>query len=57
MSKEAAKKLMLYMAANKDLRKKTNGLSGVEDMVIAAVDAGYDITEEYLKRCPPTAEK
>lgn len=48
MSKENAQKLFNELETNKELREKLAGLENPADIVKAAVEAGYEITEAEL---------
>ena len=44
MSKETAQKLITELQTNKELKAKIKGITDTEQLVKAAVDAGYDVT-------------
>ena len=48
MSKENAQKLFTELETNKELKEKLAGLENPADIVKAAVEAGYDVTESEL---------
>ena len=48
MSKENAQKLFTELETNKELREKLSGLEKPADIVKAAAEAGYEITEAEL---------
>ena len=48
MSKETAQKLFAALETNKELKEKLAGLESPADIVKAAAEAGYDVTEAEL---------
>ena len=48
MSKETAQKLITELQTNKELKAKIKGITDTEQLVKAAVDAGYDVTAEEM---------
>ncbi|MBO6301821.1 MAG: Nif11-like leader peptide family RiPP precursor [Ruminiclostridium sp.] len=48
MSKEAANKLILELQTNEELKAKIKGFDDPEQMIKAAVEAGYDVTLQDL---------
>ena len=48
MSKERAKKLLVELQTNEELKAQIAGIPGPAEMVKKAVEAGYDVTLEEL---------